>query len=145
MPQSEFNLRLIEEFRANGGESVSGRFQGAMLLLLTTTSRKSGELWTTPVGYWMDGEHMYIHTVNAGRPKIPHWYFNLVATPAVTLEVGQETYRARAVDVGEEESERRLAQLADREPRFQAVLARMTAEAAPRPRRRIPIVWVERL
>jgi deazaflavin-dependent oxidoreductase (nitroreductase family) len=88
---------------------------------------------------------MFIHTVNAGRPRVPHWYFNLVANPEVTLEVGKETYRARAVDLGEEESERLLAQFAEREPRLQAVLDRMSAEAAPRPRRRIPIVRVERL
>ncbi|MGH2603690.1 MAG: nitroreductase/quinone reductase family protein, partial [Dehalococcoidia bacterium] len=62
MPQSEFNLRLIEEFRANRGQIVSGPFKGDALLLLTTTGRKSGEPRTTPVGYRMDGDRLYIHT-----------------------------------------------------------------------------------
>jgi deazaflavin-dependent oxidoreductase (nitroreductase family) len=145
MPQSEFNLQLIEEFRANGGEVVTGPFKGLELLLLTTTGRKSGEPRTTPVGYRMDGDSMYIHTVNAGRPQIPQWYFNLLANPEATLEVGKATYRARAVALSDEESERVLAQYAKREPRLQAVLDRMTAEAAPQPRRRIPLVRMERL
>jgi deazaflavin-dependent oxidoreductase (nitroreductase family) len=145
MPQSEFNLRLIEEFRANGGAIVSEPFKGASILLLTTTGRKSGEARTTPVGYTMAGDRMYIHTVNAGRPQLPQWYFNLVANPQVTLELGKERYQARAVVMDDAESERLLAQFAGQEPRLQAVLDRMTAEAAPRPRRRIPIVRMERL
>jgi deazaflavin-dependent oxidoreductase (nitroreductase family) len=144
MPQSEFNLRLIEEFRANGGEIVSEPFKGTALLLLTTTGRRSGEPRTMPVGYRTDGDRMYIHTVNAGRPHIPQWYFNMVANPEVTLEVGNETYQARAVPLDDAESERLLAQLAGQEPRLQAVLDRMTAEAAPGPRRRIPLVRLER-
>jgi deazaflavin-dependent oxidoreductase (nitroreductase family) len=145
MPQSEFNLQLIEEFRAHRGEIVSGPFKGLELLLLTTTGRKSGEPRTTPVGYRIDGDRMYIHTVNAGRPQVPQWYFNLVANPEVTLEVGAETYRARAVLLDDAESERVLTQFAGQEPRLQAVLDRMTAEAAPLPRRRIPLIRVERL
>lgn len=145
MPQSEFNLRLIEEFRANGGEIVSGRFQGDAMLLLTTTGRKSGEPRTTPMGYTMDGDCMHILAMNASKPRLPNWYWNLVANPEVTLEVGKETYRARAVVLGEVEGERLLAQFADREPRLQAALARMTADAAPLPRRRVPIVQLERL
>jgi deazaflavin-dependent oxidoreductase (nitroreductase family) len=153
MPQSEFdlrttNLRIIEEYRATGGEGaelVAGRFKGDGMLLLTTTGRKSGEARTTPVGYRMDGDRMYILTMNAGRPQLPNWYWNLGANPQVTLEVGTETYQARAVVAGEVEGERLLAQFAGREPRLQAALDKMTADAAPRPRRRVPIVRLERL
>ena len=145
MAQSEFNLKLIEEFRANGGQIVSAPFQGLTLLLLTTRGRKTGERRTTPVGFTMDDGQMYIHTVNAGRPWVPQWYWNMVANPDVTLEIGPETYRARAVPIGDEESERLIAEFAAAEPRMQPVLDRMTAEAAPNPRRQIPIVRVERL
>lgn len=145
MPQNEFNLRLIEEFRANRGEVDFGPYKRAAVLLLTTTGRKSGEPRTTPIGYRMAGDRMYVHTINAGRPQIPQWYWNLAANPEVTLEVGAETYQARAVLVEDQEGERLLAQFADRDPRMQEVLDRMTAEAAPQPRRRIPIVQMERL
>ena len=145
MPQSEFNLRLIEEFRANGGEVLTEPFRGRPLLILTTTGRKSGKPRTTPVGYRQVDSHMYLHTVNAGRPQIPQWYWNLVANPEVTLEVGAETYRARAVPLDDAESERLLALFAVQEPLFQTVLDKMVAEAAPQPRRRIPLVRVERV
>lgn len=146
MPQSEFNLRLIEEFRANRGEIVSGLFKGRpTILLLTTRGRKSGEQRTTPVGYTMDGGRMHIHTVNAGRPQIPQWYFNLLANPEVMLEMGTETYQARAVLLDDAESERLLAQFADQDPRLRERLDGMTDGAAPRPRRRIPIIRMERL
>jgi deazaflavin-dependent oxidoreductase (nitroreductase family) len=145
MPQSDFNLQLIEEFRANGGQMVSGRFKGDALLLLTTMGRKSGESRTTPMGYQLDGDRLYIVAFNARKPTLPHWYFNLGAHPEVTLEVGTETYRARAVVLDDTEGERLLTQFAAREPRIQAALESMAAEAAPRPRRQIPIVRLERL
>ncbi len=145
MAQSELNLQIIDEFRANGGQVLHERFRGGALLLLTTTGRATGEPRTTPVGYRMNGGEMYIHTVNAGRPQIPQWYWNLAANPDVTLELGEETYRARAVLMSEQESERLLAEFAAADPRMQPVLDRMAAEAAPERRRRIPIVRVERL
>ena len=38
---SDFNARIIEEFRANEGR-VGGGFDGMPLLLLTTTGAKTG-------------------------------------------------------------------------------------------------------
>jgi len=47
---SDFNDRMIEEFRANGGRG-GGRWEGRNLLLLTTTGRKTGryEAIATPL------------------------------------------------------------------------------------------------
>ena len=47
---NDYNRRLIEEFRANGGK-VSGQFEHTPLLLLTTIGAKSGQRRTTPLGY----------------------------------------------------------------------------------------------
>ena len=44
----DFNQTVIDEFRANGGET-SGPFAGAPLLLLNSTGAKSGEPRTSPV------------------------------------------------------------------------------------------------
>jgi F420H(2)-dependent quinone reductase len=41
------NDEVIEEFRRNGGK-VGGFYEGAPLLLLNTTGRKSGKQYTTP-------------------------------------------------------------------------------------------------
>jgi hypothetical protein len=46
----DFNRALIDEFRANDGK-VKGPFEGAPLLLLTTTGAQTGREHTTPVVY----------------------------------------------------------------------------------------------
>ena len=47
----EFNARITEEFRANAGR-VGGMFDGATLLLLTTTGAKSGAERLNPLVYY---------------------------------------------------------------------------------------------
>ena len=47
---SDFDENVINEFRSNGGK-VGGRFEGAAMMLLTTTGAKSGEARTKPVVY----------------------------------------------------------------------------------------------
>ena len=37
-----WNAKIIDEFRANAG-AVGGQFEGAPMLLLTTTGRRSGQ------------------------------------------------------------------------------------------------------
>jgi len=39
---TDWNTKIIEEFRANGGK-VGGQFEGAPLLLLHTTGAKTGQ------------------------------------------------------------------------------------------------------
>lgn len=144
MAQSEFNLQLIEDFRSNGGNVTMGPFAGAQMLLLTTTGRKTGLQHTTPMGYTLTDGHMHVMTTNALKPVLPQWFHNLVANPAVTLEVGSETYPATATPLSDEESEALLARFAEAEPRLKGALEKMAADAAPAPRRRIPLVRFER-
>ena len=50
------NAAIIDEFRANGGK-VGGPFEGANLLLLTTTGAKSGQQRLNPLAYFtIDGK-----------------------------------------------------------------------------------------
>jgi len=103
MPESndkalrEFNDKLIEEFRANGGKVLSGPFVGAPLLLLTTTGAKSGRPTTTPLVYTRDGDRIVIIASKAGAPTHPSWYHNLKAHPTPTIELGKEKFQAKAV------------------------------------------------
>ncbi|MFI9638493.1 nitroreductase/quinone reductase family protein [Micromonospora sp. NPDC051925] len=93
---NEFNQQIIEEFRANGGR-VGGWFEGARLLLLTTTGVRSGVAHTTPLGHLSDGGDRILVIASAGgAPRDPQWLRNLVADPLVTVEDGTSTYRARA-------------------------------------------------
>ncbi|MCX4235200.1 nitroreductase/quinone reductase family protein [Streptomyces ortus] len=93
---NDFNQQIIEEFRANAGE-VGGPFEGARLILLTTTGARSGERHTTPVAYYADGDGDVLVIASAGgAPKHPDWFRNLVAHPQVTVESGVFTYEATA-------------------------------------------------
>lgn len=92
---SDFNTQVIEEFRANGGK-VGGMFEGAPMLLLTTTGAKSGQPRIAPLVYTTDGDRIVIIASKGGAPTNPDWYHNIAAHPDVTVEVGTETFPARA-------------------------------------------------
>ena len=83
----EVNERVVEQFRA-GGE-VDGMHR-ERLLLLTTTGRRSGRPRTTPMMFHRDGDRVLVVASNVGAPRHPDWFLNLVADPAVTVEVGDD-------------------------------------------------------
>ena len=133
---NEFNQNVIEEFRTNGGK-VGGMFEGAPMLLLTSTGAKSGRQRTTPVVYTRDGDRLVIIASKAGAPTNPAWYHNLVAHPEVTVEVGTERVPMRAV-VTEGEERTRLFDA-------QAALMPNFAEYAKSTSRVIPVIALERI
>lgn len=105
---SDFNAKIIEEFRANAGV-VGGGFAGAPMLLLTTTGAKSGAERVNPLVYLTDNGRRYIFASKAGAPTNPHWYHNLRAHPQVTVEVGDTRYEATATPVEGAEHDRVFA------------------------------------
>jgi len=131
----DFNRRVIEEFRANEGR-VGAPFEGADLLLLTSTGAKSGEPRTTPVVYLKDGGRMVIFASKAGAPTHPAWYHNLLANPDATVEVGTEKVAVHAVITSGEERERLFEAQVERSPQFAEYRAKTT--------RVIPVVALER-
>jgi deazaflavin-dependent oxidoreductase (nitroreductase family) len=102
---NDWNAKVIEEFRANGGK-VSGRYTNSQLLLLNTIGAKSGEQRTTPLGFLRDGDRVVVAASVLGAPKNPAWYHNLLAHPEVTVELGEEKYHATASVAQGEERER---------------------------------------
>src|SRR5262245_49363786 len=95
MNMREYNARLIEEYRANGGQ-LSGQLANSQILLLTTTGAKTSQERVTPMGYRLDGERIVVIAADAGADKHPDWYYNLLAHPHVTVEVGAERFPAHA-------------------------------------------------
>jgi deazaflavin-dependent oxidoreductase (nitroreductase family) len=91
----DFNRKVIEEFRANGGK-VGGWFEGAPLLLLHHTGARSGTERVNPLAYQQVGDSLAIFASAAGRPRHPDWYYNLVAHPDAVVEVGTRTVKVRA-------------------------------------------------
>jgi|SRR6266851_5387248 len=88
----DYNRRVVEEFRANGG-----RVQGwAPLILLTTKGAKSGQTRIYPLMSVPDGDNYLAVASKGGAPKNPLWYHNLLAHPDVTVEIRNETFAATA-------------------------------------------------
>jgi deazaflavin-dependent oxidoreductase (nitroreductase family) len=95
---SDFNRGVIEEFRANHGK-VGGGFDGAPMVLLTTTGAKSGQKRVNPLVGLVDDGTLYVVASKAGAPTSPDWYHNLVANPEVEVEFGDERFAATAVPI----------------------------------------------
>lgn len=91
----DWNSKIIDEFRANGGK-VGGQFDGAPLLLLHTTGARTGQERVNPVMYRTDGDRLVVFASKAGADTNPDWFHNLRAHPRVTVEVGTETREAVA-------------------------------------------------
>lgn len=135
MAQTDFNLNLINEFRANGGK-VTGMFEKVPVMLLTTTGAKSGEQRTTPLVYTNDGDNIVIIASMGGAPKHPAWFLNISANPKVTVEVGAEKFAATAEVPEGAERDRLYAQQAAMMPQFNEYQSKTT--------RRIPAVVLKR-
>ncbi len=115
--EPNFNEGVIAEFRANGGK-VGGYFKDSPVLLLTTTGAKSGEARLSPLVYTTDAGRIVIVASNGGSDRHPSWFYNIIANPLTTVEVGDETYQANAV-VTDPAERRRLFDLhAERFPGF---------------------------
>jgi deazaflavin-dependent oxidoreductase (nitroreductase family) len=130
-----FNAGLVEQFRAQHGE-VDGDFKGWPLVLITHRGAKSGKEYTTPLVYTRDGDHVVVIASKGGAPDDPQWFRNLRANPDVTVEIGADTYPARA----------RLAEGDERDRLYdaQATLMPNFAEYAAKTSRVIPVVVLER-
>jgi deazaflavin-dependent oxidoreductase (nitroreductase family) len=132
---NEWNAKIIEEFRANEGR-VGGPFEGATLLLLHTTGRKTGRPYVSPLMYLPDGDRYVIFASKGGAPTDPDWYRNLEADPAATIEVGTQTIPVRATVVTGPERDDLYARQARLRPQF--------AEYAQKAGRVIPVIALER-
>jgi deazaflavin-dependent oxidoreductase (nitroreductase family) len=136
MNWNEWNAKIIEEFRANGGK-VGGDFEGAPLLLLHTKGAKTGRPHVTPLMYLAEDGRTFVFASKGGAATNPDWYHNLVADPDVTIEIGVGTSQARAEVVTGAERDELYARQVERRPQF--------GEYERRTARTIPVVRLERV
>ncbi len=92
---SDWNTNVIEEFRSNEGR-VGGTFEGAPLLLLHSTGRRTGGEHVCPLMYLPDGEQWVIFASKGGHVAHPHWFLNLEADAHATIELGIESVPVNA-------------------------------------------------
>jgi deazaflavin-dependent oxidoreductase (nitroreductase family) len=106
-----YNQGIISEFRANHGVVSQFPFP---TLLLTTTGARTGRSTTVPLGFAVDGSgRVFVMASKAGSPKHPAWFHNLRANPSVTVELGDQSFQARAVVTEGEERDRLYALISD--------------------------------
>ena len=103
---NDVNRQVIEQFRANGGNVISGRFAGSRLLLLTTKGARTGLERVKPMMFYEDGGRYVVFASKAGAPTNPAWYHNLVAHPDVTVALGADSFPATATVTAAEERRR---------------------------------------
>ncbi len=133
---SDFNAKVIAEFRGNEGK-VGGYFANNTLLLLHTIGAKSGKPRTNPVVTYEDGGRLVIVASKGGAPTHPDWYYNILANPEVEVEFGSEKFRAKAAIASEPERSRLYQGMADRLDAFK--------EYREKAGRVIPVVTLTRL
>jgi deazaflavin-dependent oxidoreductase (nitroreductase family) len=132
---SDWNRKVIEEFRANAGQ-VGGNFADAPLLLLHTIGARSGFERINPMMYQeLGGGMVAVFASKGGAPTNPDWFYNLVAHPEVTAEIGAGTRQFRARTATAEERAPIWERQKQRYPGF--------AEYETRTDREIPIVILE--
>jgi deazaflavin-dependent oxidoreductase (nitroreductase family) len=124
-----WNQAIIDEFRANSGK-VGGPFAGKTLLLLHTVGAKSGQQRINPVAYVTDGDRLVIVASKGGAPTNPHWYYNILAHPVLTVEVGTEQFQAQAAIASEPERTRLYNKMVEMMPGF-AEYQRKTTRVIP--------------
>src|SRR5215212_3799792 len=128
------NRKVIDQFHANGGKVGDGKIPH---IILTTTGAKSGLTRVNPLNYSMDGDRIIVIASKGGSATHPDWYYNLLAHPEVTVEIGTEQYRALA----------RVAEGEERERLFNAQAALMPYFAGYQKQtaRQIPVIILERI
>lgn len=104
-----FHAQRIAEVRANGGK-LNPPLDTVPLLVLAAAG---------------------------GAPRHPAWYHNLIAYPEVTVEIGGETFPARAPVATGAERDRLFAQHAASRPNF--------VEFQRQAKRQLPVIILERL
>jgi deazaflavin-dependent oxidoreductase (nitroreductase family) len=131
----DWNRRVVDEFRGNGGKVA--QFEGRPLLLLHHTGARTGTERVNPLVYLPVGDGFAVFGSKAGADTNPAWYHNLRAHPDTTIEVGTETLPVHA----------RVAESAERERIWeeQKLVNPNFAEYEQKTTRPIPVVVLERV
>jgi len=132
-----FGDEHVRRYQETGGAVGHIWRNGATILLLTTTGRKTGNKRTAPLIYARDGDRYVIVASKGGAPEHPGWYQNLEKTPEVELQVKDEVFRARARTTTGDERERLWRKMNEVWPQYD--------DYAKSTSREIPVVVLERV
>jgi len=139
MPDNKWadqNQAVIEEFRTNEGV-VGGYFTGVPIALVHHKGAKTGAERIAPLAAQAVGPDWAVFATKGGADANPAWYYNLLANPEATIEVGTETLDVHAREAEGAEYDRIWNKQKSDLPHF-AEYERQTA------RERIPVIVFER-
>jgi len=119
------NKTVTDEFRANDGK-VSGQFEGADLLLLTTTGAKSGQPRVSPLAYFRIDNKLLIIGSFAGADIDPGWVHNLRANPSAHVEIGTDSSDVTACELPTAERDDLFGKITAAAPGFAEYQAKTT-------------------
>lgn len=137
---SDFNDKIIAEYRANAGRVDSAGF-GTNLVLLHTRGAKTGTARVNPAMSLRDGDDWLVVASAMGAAKDPAWAVNLRAHPEVEIEVatdrGVDTVPVTAVELDGDEYDATFARFVRRSSAFATYQKRATE-------RRLPVIRLSR-
>ena len=90
-----------------------------------------------PLVYTVDDGRMVVMGSKGGASTHPDWYYNVRANPEVTVEIGTDSFPARAMVTEGEERQRLFDQMAAQMPGF--------AEYQHNTTRQIPVIVLTRV
>lgn len=114
---TDFNTRIIDEFRSNNGHVSTGGF-GDRLVLLHSTGARSGAARLSPLMALPTDEGWLVAASKGGAPEEPAWAHNLRAHPAVTVETGDGEVAATAVELRGDERDAAWQRFTSASPGF---------------------------
>jgi deazaflavin-dependent oxidoreductase (nitroreductase family) len=91
-----FGPEHVKRYIETDGEEGHDWRDGAPVLILTTTGRRSGEPRPTPLIYGRSGDDYLVVASKGGAPEPPAWFLNLSEDPDVQVQVKADRFGARA-------------------------------------------------
>jgi len=125
----------VKVYRETNGEQ-GYLWNGAPILLLTTTGRTSAEPRTSALIFGRDGDDLLLVASQGGAPTHPNWYHNLTANPDVEVQVQGDVFPATARTASDDEKARLWSIMTDVWPNYDSYQERTE--------RQIPVVVLTR-
>ncbi len=102
---SLFGDEHVRKYEETGGKTGHA-WNGAQVLILHTTGRKSGMTRKLPLIYGRSGDDYLVVASKGGAPNHPAWYLNLVANPSAVVQVWSDVIPVTARTATAEEKAR---------------------------------------
>ena len=134
--ESFFTNVQVSLYRLSGGR-IAGMFKGVLVLLLTTTGRKTGKKRTKPLLYLMDNDQVVVIASHGGAPTHPIWWRNLQHNPHAEVQIKRTIMQVKAREATPEERERLWPKMVALYPDYENYQKRTT--------RTIPVVLLQRM